>query len=132
MSEPTDSSDYVSVVEAAARLGVSERTIYRRIKKGVIKAISEGDRTFVDMTTARQKTGKRLTLTEVDRQWSDKIRIAELEAEAEGLRKLVVTLEANNERWAAQAAGLTAVITELKLIEAKVDYPPRWQFWRKQ
>ena len=40
-------SDYLTIDETAAELGVSRRTIYNRIKDGRINAYQLGDRTFI-------------------------------------------------------------------------------------
>ncbi len=77
----TDSDKYISVSEAAKRLGVSERTVYRRIDKDEIKTVELGD--------------KRVVLAEslTDMSQDNALLMQQLEAERDSLRQRVSQLE---------------------------------------
>jgi len=125
-------SEWVTVAEAVKASGKTDRTIRRWAATSKIPSKRDGQRLLIDISGVAVK---RDIDTNIDA-FSisiDKATIAKLEAEAEGLRAMVATLEAEAEGWKGQAAALTGIINnQQKLIEAKADYPPRWQFWRKE
>lgn len=77
----TYSDKYISISETAKRLGVSERTVYRRIDKGEIKTVELGE--------------KRVVLAEAltDMSQDNALLIQQLEAERDILRQRVSQLE---------------------------------------
>jgi excisionase family DNA binding protein len=77
----TYSDKYISISEAAKRLGISERTVYRRIEKGEIETIELGDKRVILADS----------LTEVSQ--DNALLIHQLEAENNALRQRMSQLE---------------------------------------
>ena len=129
MSDKT--TDWVSIQEAANRLGVAERTVYRRVKSGKLKSKQLDGRTVI-------RFDKRLTDV---RQVSDKVTIARLEAELAGMVREVTRLEENRRSQGEEIdylrQALAASLSKIPAIEATVsdpapaDPPRRWfEFWK--
>ena len=64
------SVNYLSIAEAARKLGVSERTVYRRIDKGEIPTAMVGDKRMIlahALTSLSEGEGTRIKALEAER-----------------------------------------------------------------
>ena len=109
-SAPTDS---VSVTEAAVLLGVSERTVWRRIKAGKLPTVETADGVRVRLPADdRQVTdtapGLTDTPTDIDRQATDSLGGPEVLA----LVQLVDRLQRENQQLAGQLGFVQAKLQD--------------------
>lgn len=102
---------WMPVAEAAARLGVSERTIWRRIKSEAIPSRSEAGRTLVDFdeTSAGAETGAQLPSRSAEAAMDDEA-IATLVAELGEFRAVSERAVKAAQRSRRAALGLAAML----------------------
>lgn len=125
---PTDTTDSLSVTEAAARLGVSERTIWRRIKQGKLDTHKTTDGLRVSLSDISPKatdTGPVSDSKATDRP-TDSVSVAPA-AEVLELVRLVDRLQRDNQQLAGQLGFTTAKLQEaektIALLMAPKDEP---------
>jgi excisionase family DNA binding protein len=133
--------EWVTVPEAARRLKVTDRTIYRRIKAEKLENREVDGRLEVALevsdTVATSPPNVATPPSDTVATESDAVRIAVLEARLEEKDKLIDVLTHQNEKLNAE---LMTALNKLPALEAGSDpeadpepeEPPRrwWQFWR--
>lgn len=140
----------VSIREAAAALGVSEKTVRRRVKTGELEAIrEEASGGFVWRVYADQVEGTHVG--QVDVQGShviahgdgqagslDTVGSQTVQALLEVLREkdaTIARLQADKEGMAAQLGMFTErtanLSAQLLLLQAPAPARPWWQFWKR-
>jgi excisionase family DNA binding protein len=148
----TDSlSDGLTPAEAAARLGVSERTIWRRIKAGKLKTEHTADGVRVLLTDRLSDSPVSVSDTMTDRGVSTSDNVSDTVSVAPELMKaleMVDSLSSRNEQLAGQVGFLQAKLQDAestiqRLLMAPKDEPnstiveqtpaeqPRRSWWQR-
>jgi len=122
---------WVTVSEASAILGVSERTLWRRVAKGIIEARLEGGRKLVKIDENTDKTAK-VSVTMTDKNDIINWLKAELENKNKQIDQLQAELKLNRERSDAIIMKLTQELEyQRKLFQGlKLDKKKDRSFWK--
>ena len=122
-----NNDNWLTIAQAAARLGVSERTVYRRVEKGDLPKKTVDERTLVLVTEDQSPVS----------QIADKVTIARLEAERDALARDVNRLEEINQQkdkvieslnqtlQNEQSNLMAMMANHQKLLEAQTSEPAR-------
>ena len=121
----------VSVTEAARLLGVSRRTIERRVKDGTLTVTRDGRRRLVALPEGASTVTEDGTDTTEARLSQTLAQCAELSAECAVLRQRVADVTTDRDYLrSALAAALT--LQQKALPERTEQRAAWWQFWRRE
>ena len=123
----TAPTDTLSVTEAAVLLGVSERTVWRRIKAGKLPTVETADGVRVRLPAGDRQVTDTVSVvtgtpTDTDRQTTDSPSGPEVLA----LVQLVDRLQRENQQLAGQLGFVQA-----KLQDAEVQMPPAYSMFKQ-
>ncbi len=133
-------SQNVSVSEAARVLGVSRRTVDRRIAAGKLRTIDQdGARLVVLEDTPPPAAPKTLPETDMSELVSVRARLAAVEEERDHLRQTVDKLTGTVDRLTISLAQLSGTIVDQRALDTgqdTTDAPrtarrPWWRFWER-
>ncbi len=110
-------SEWLTATEAAVRLGVSDRTVRRRVAKGVLEAKREDGRLYVKL--ARQEAATGPTPPEVDK----------LLAEVASLAKEVDNLTGERDYLRQALAAALGKIPTIAAHASEAEPRRRWWPW---
>jgi excisionase family DNA binding protein len=131
-------SQYVSVSEAARVLGVSRRTVDRRIASGKLRTVDQdGTRLVVLEDTPVPAMSATPTETAMSELVAMRARLQAVEEERDHLRQTVDKLTGTVDRLTISMAQLSGTIVEQQALDTGQDTPdtPRpaqrawWRFW---
>ncbi len=131
-------SQHVSIAEAARVLGVSRRTIDRRIATGKLKTVEQdGARLVVLEDTPDTATPETPPETDMSELVAMRARLQAVEEERDHLRQTVDKLTGTVDRLTISLAQLSGTIVEQQALDTgnERSEPPRpaqrpwWRFW---
>ena len=141
--KPTDMSDSLSVTEAAARLGVSERTVWRRIKQGKLKTHKTTDGVRVSLSDIPSTVSDSVPVSDSKATDNTTDTVSDVPGEVIELVRLVDRLQQSNQQLAGQVGYLQRQVIEQqetiqRLLPAPKDEPeppaasePKRVWWRR-
>ncbi len=112
--------------EAATRLGVSVRTVYRRAASGQLETVTDNGHTYVVMPEASDPAMPAPSLPPGDSQVSDAVselraRLADLEAERNHWRSVADKLTDTVSELSANVSQLTQTVQGLEVMRAQSE-----------